>query len=258
MLAKIMLTRNKTTVSEKLYGEWINEHIADNNFHESTGFDDDVKKQLVIQLEKTSDSYVDNFINVLNEIEVVNERNNSYYLHGLKKINIYFKKTMAQCTHYENPLHVFFHEMGHAIDYNMGGYERLSSDNSFKKAFRKDISMIIQKIDDENEILEMREIRNDDESRGIQDIFSSLPYLNEKGEFEGKFNNKNVGRLEPYYMHPSQYWMRLDDPAIDARSELFAHISAAQASKKQQDYMRKYFPNSFKTFSTLMKKSQAL
>ena len=71
-----------------------------------------------------------------------------------------------------------------------------------------------------------------------------------------EFNNVNVYNLRPRYMHQPDYWRRLNDPAIDARSELFAHISAAQASKKQQEYMREYFPNSFKTFTELMEKSR--
>jgi hypothetical protein len=241
---------------EKITEKWISEHIEDSTFHEATGFDDGVRKQLVKQLEKTSDSYKKNFIDVLNEIEVVNRDLEQYYMHGLKIINIDLKAVMGLCAHYENPLHVFFHEMGHAIDYNRGGYERLSLGDSFKKAFSEDIHLLIERLNDEDEVFEMRRIRSDDESRGIQDIFSSLPYLNEKGEFEGEFNNVNVYNLRPRYMHQPDYWRRLNDPAIDARSELFAHISAAQASKKQQEYMREYFPNSFKTFTELMEKSR--
>lgn len=260
MLAKINLTelakgkiiRKEMFFFRMYFNEWINRNIPVNNFCESTGFNGDTKKMLVEQLEKTSNSYKKIFIETLKKIQVVNTEDSGFYNPNLKILNIDFEKYIKQCIFYENPLHVFFHEMGHAIDYNNNHFAPLSNTESFKEAFKKDISLINQKLNDENEVLKMQEIRNDFESRGIQDIFSSLPYLNEKGEFEGKLNNKNISRLKPRFSHMPAYWRRLDNPAIDARSELFAHISAAQTSLKQQAYMKQYFPNSFKSFAKLL------
>ena len=260
MLAKVMLTEEtigrghegEKSFSITSINEKISRSIPVNNFCEATGFNDDIKEMLVEQLKKTSNSYRKNFIETLKEIQVVNVDKRSFYRHDQKSLNIDLKKRVKACSFYENPLHVFFHEMGHAIDYNRCDTTRFTFSDVFKEAFRKDISLLIQKLSDENEVIKMQKIRNDHESRGIQDIFSSLPYLNKKGEFKGKLNNENVNKLKPNYVHEESYWTRRNDPAIDARSELFAHISAAQASKKQQEYMRQYFPNSFKAFSELL------
>ena len=234
-----------TSINEK-----ISRSIPVNNFCESTGFNDDIKEMLVEQLKKTSNSYRKNFIETLKKIQVVNVDEDWYYFQ--KKININLDECLNQYNNLENPLLVFFHEMGHAIDYNSDDHTLLSDSDVFKEAFRKDISLLIEKLNDENEVTKMREIHNDYESAGVQDIFSSLPSLNKKGEFKGKINNENVNRLEPYFIHEDDYWLDGNDPAINARVELFANISAAQASKKQQEYMKQYFPNSFKAFSKLL------
>ncbi len=254
--AKATAPKSKTTASASKFDEkWFNKNIKDNGFSSGTKFDEDIKKEMIKQLEKTPDAYKQTFIGTLKKIKNVNyDDGRSYYKDGSRIININLERKMKECKHYENPLHVYFHEMGHAIDYNAtpDGL-RFTSGTEFKKAFKKDIEGLNKKIS--SGLGKLNSLRLDDESRGLQDIFSSLPYLNEKGEFKGKINSR-ANYIRYNFAHSSDYWRRNDNPAVDARSELFAHLSAAQCSKKQQEYMKEYFPNCWEAFNDLISNSK--
>lgn len=253
----IIKPENKNPVS-KFDEKWLNRNIKDNKFNTATGFNEDVKKEMIKQLEKTPDAYKRTFIGTLKDIAGANyrDKNRSYYRNGDRAINIDLVGRMKDCKNYENPLHVWFHEMGHAIDYRArSGGGRFSAGVDFKEAFKKDIALLNNKMSTSSGIKAMNALRYDDESRGLQDIFSSLKYINEKGEFKNKIS-KNVDQVRWNFAHSSDYWRRENNPAVDARSELFAHLSAAQCSKKQQEYMKEYFPNSWETFNELISNSK--
>ena len=129
MLAKVMLTEEaigRGHEGEKCFSitsinEKISRSIPVNNFCESTGFNDDIKEMLVEQLGKTSNSYRKLFIETLNKVQVVNMEDGCFYTPSLKMVNIDLERCMTECNHYENPLHVFFHEMGHANHFGVAG-----------------------------------------------------------------------------------------------------------------------------------------
>lgn len=255
----------KPVTKVALNKKWIENNIDDKKFLSSSKFDANTKKEMVKQLDKTSDAYKKNFIGALDDINEVAQRDpnyKSYYEHRIKSVNIDLERKQNECQFYENPLHVFFHEMGHAIDQNatygnkvVGGW--LSYKPEFKEAFRKDIDLLNNRLSlGANEIKKINKLTNDDESRGIQDVFSSLRSLNEKGSFKGKINS-NHQQLQFYFQHSkTEYWDIYNDPATIARSELFAHISAAQTSAVQQKYMKEYFPNCFDEFTRIIEGSR--
>lgn len=256
--AKPIIEPEDKKSASKFDEKWLNRNIKNNKFNTATGFNEDVKKEMIKQLEKTPDAYKRSFVGTLKDIAGANyrDKNRSYYRNGDRAINIDFVGRMKDCKNYENPLHVWFHEMGHAIDYRArSGGGRFSASVDFKEAFKKDIALLNDKMSTSDGIKAMNALRYNDESRGLQNIFSSLKYINEKGEFKNKIS-KNVDQVRYNWSHSDEYWRRENNPAVDARSELFAHLSAAQCSKKQQEYMKEYFPNSWETFNELISNSK--
>ena len=246
-------TSTTSTVDEK----WLRRNLKVDKLKDVTNDPNKVMDEMIKQLNKTSDEYKKSFVGVYKKTKFdYLEKDSAYYENWSKRVNINLDIRMRDCANYENPLHVFFHEMGHNIDYNARkGTFRFTQSPELKEAFKKDIDVLNKLMSDPAELKALNDIMRDNESRGIQDIFSSFKTLNSKGPFKNKINS-NYTQVRFRFCHDDEYWNREKDPTIDARSELFAHMSAAQCSDKQREYMEKYFPNSFKEFDNALKISK--
>lgn len=132
---------------------------------------------------------------------------------------------------------VLCHEMGHHFDYmtiygrgSAKGYS--SASKEFVDAMLKDKSAIMK--------MDLADIKTDmwkdNYSKGVQDALEGL----------------GVGRYR--WGHGERYWNRNGASGRDAMTacELFANISSAHYSKKEMEYMMKYFPESVKAFKKII------
>ncbi len=141
-----------------------------------------------------------------------------------------------------------FHEFGHAMDDILGGRGKLSTKKEFSSAFEKDLVTLKNRYnsDPEKFMSYVKSVVSDNNSNGVQDIFSAIPHIKTK-EFDGS----SLPKLPTGWRHTDEYWTR-KDAAKEAQSELFAHISASRCSDMQGYYIDEFFPNSTKAFEELL------
>lgn len=147
---------------------------------------------------------------------------------------------------FENNLTTLFHEMGHAIDdlASRTVYSK-SSKYKFSGAMLEDFEDIVKSLKTGDGRITPRDIANlfsDDNSSGVQDILGSAKFIAKKFSVLGDYRYK--------WAHSDAYWKR-SNAQFEAASELFAHISSAQVSKKEMAYIEKYFPKAKAEFDKI-------
>lgn len=187
-----------------------------------------------------------------------------YSFSGKKMINL--DKYGTYRSSRTNHVGTLYHEMGHAIDALASGERKYSSMSKygFQDAMVNDLLNIEKRLSESKEFVADLKfgIFTDDDSSGIQDIFSATSNMGateykgftKKGGFEkmdritgmcGEYD------INPNWKHSDQYWQR-SDAVQEAASELFAHISAAQVSPEEMEMMQDLFPESVKAFDKIL------
>lgn len=213
----------------------------------------DTRRMVIDTVMKTDENYRKCFISTMKQVRFYDDGGKAYYRDSGKTISINFDKILAR----DKSLGTLFHENGHAMDaaygrlktgkYFLDYHDRASMSPKFLAAIDKDMAYLDKNID---KLGYHRDIWNDS-SKGVQDFFSSLKPLNDKGPRKGKIPT-GLRNQRHNWGHSYDYYTRKDDPMIDASSELFANISGGYGDEKQMAYMRKYFPNSVKEFENII------
>lgn len=158
--------------------------------------------------------------------------NYSPYSQALHLTKVYKRNKM------ENPHSPLFHEFGHAIDDLALDYTHastFSSSSKFTKALFKDLDALKKNLANGKVTKqELLMLRQDDNSNGVQDILGAAKYLDSRYE--------EISSIRYKWGHSDDYWQNGPIEYIMS-SELFAHMSSANVSQKESEYMDKYFPN---------------
>jgi hypothetical protein len=213
------------------------------------------KDELVKGLKNGTDGWQKAFAKVSKSSKFkgfVNEKTGAFYSPANKFVNIDLAaiQKQAESSGIENKMHTLFHEMGDAID-DYGTY-KYSQSVKFTKAFKDDVKKIFADYKKDDGMMfsyKFGQLKLDDNSRGIQDIFSGLNNAEKIGNAKNPFYEEKV---RTNWSHSNDYWTRRDVEK-EMKSELFAHLSAAQASPTQRKMMEQWFPNSLSTFEEMLK-----
>lgn len=174
----------------------------------------------------------------------------SYYNSGWNKIVLDKEAIKAWAsTETQSGKQVLFHEIGHAIDDLAPGSAAKYSKSAkfgFKDAMLKDMKTINEacKSGDNAFISGLREVIEDDSSKGVQDAISAM-------HCKGIGLKDTQNTVQIHWGHSQEYYER-KNAANEAASELFANMCGAKADPKAQEYIEKYFPNASKTFEQII------
>jgi hypothetical protein len=220
------------------------------------GMTQEQKDELVKGLKNGTEGYQKAFAKASKNSKfkgLVNIEKGSYYSCSDKFVNIDLAAIQKQAESYglENKMHTLFHEMGHAIDSNTPIGTKYSQSVKFTEAFKNDVKKIFTDYEKthKNFNINFNTLLKNDNSRGIQDIFSGL---NNVKEIENVKNPFYDNKIRTKWSHSNSYWTR-GNVEDEIRSELFAHLSAAQASPTQKEMMQNWFPNSLAAFEDILK-----
>lgn len=246
---------------------WVAESISSDKFKKSAKNANKARNDTITAVMKTPENYRKCFINALKNVRFFDDNQKAYYQDGSRSISINFDKILKR----DRSLGTLFHENGHAMDYmimrlrnpkkkeyQFKAKDRTSQLPKFLSAIDKDLKYIADNIDNPESSLSVysSDIWNNG-SKGVQDFISALKPLNDQGPRKGKIPNKLL-KLRYHWGHSYDYYMRYDDPMIDAASELFANISGGYADAEQMKYMKRYFPNSVKAFEEIIDETAKL
>lgn len=215
--------------------------LIDNmNVGRRRGFPEKYYNEFVDELMKCDEDYKRLWAKYAKDISSheSNGSSEAWYMRGRRRLCISVTGEYKQAVNRGlDKFSVLCHEMGHHFDnmtiYGKGsGLGYSSSCNEFIDAMLKDHSAILA--------LDMKEVSQDmwrsDFSKGVQDAFEGL----------------KVGRYK--WGHGEKYWNRNGEDGRNAMvaSELFAHISSANYSPGEMEYINKYFPESVKVFKKII------
>lgn len=236
--------------------DWVEKSIDENKFKENASNAKDARDKTIEAIMKTPENYRKCFTNTLKNVKFFNENDKAFYRDGEKGISINFDKTLKR----DKSLGTLFHENGHAMDYaymyarnpkkrawQFKDKDRTSQLPNFLSAIEKDLDYISKNIDK----LDYHKDMWSDASKGVQDFFSALKPLNDKGLRKGKIP-ENLLNVRYNGSHSYNYYTRKSDPMVDAASELFANISGGYGDPNQMKYMKKYFPNAVSAFDDII------
>lgn len=231
--------------------EWVDSKFK--KFKKSAGFTDEQYEYFQVELCNADTRYQQAFRKVANSksFKGFEDSENAFYKPSEGKVYMNFEKCMKQAQSYgfDTRHKTLFHEFGHAMDDILGSRNgKLSARSEFSKAFEKDLMALKDKHDSDPEkfMSYIKSVVSDDNSNGVQDIFSALPHIKTK-EFDGS----SLPKLPANWRHTDEYWTR-KNAVKEAQSELFAHISASRCSDMQGYYIDEFFPNSTKAFEELL------
>lgn len=232
---------------------WIETQIDKEKFNLSAEDGKKAREQAIDAIMKTPENYRKCFADTLKKVKFFNENDKAFYKDSQKGISINFDKILKR----DKSLGTLFHETGHAMDYaymyarnknkRVWNKDRTSQLPQFLSAIEKDL----QHISKNRNSLGYNKDMWDDASKGVQDFFSALRPLNDKGPRKNKIP-RNLLDLRYNWSHSYDYYTRYDDPMVDAASELFANISGGYGDPNQMKYMQKYFPNSVEAFNGII------
>ena len=236
--------------------EWVEKNIDKDKFYVSSKDSDKARDKTIEAIMKTPENYRKCFTNTIKNVNFLDDNGKAYYMDGSKRISINFEKILKR----DGSLGTLFHENGHAMDYaymyasnpkkkawEFGDKDRTSQLPSFLSAIDKDLKSLSKNIDTLNYHKDMW----DNSSKGVQDFFSALKPLNDKGPRKGTIP-ENLLDVRYRWSHSYSYYTRKSDPMVDAASELFANISGGYGDENQMKYMKKYFPNSVEAFGKII------
>lgn len=104
---------------------------------------------------------------------------------------------------------------------------------------------------DASEQMKLYKLWDDDNSSGIQDVLGAAKYL--KGNYE------EISSVRYKWHHSAEYWTKRGQTKQGQKyteekvaKELFAHISSAQVSQKEMEYIKEYFPRALEKFNNVI------
>ena len=252
-VSKVAKQVKKEKVPDK---EWVENSISKNKFTKNAVDANDARDKTIEAIMKTPENYRKCFTDTLKNVSFFDDNGKAFYQDSSKRISINFDKILKR----DKSLETLFHENGHAMDYaymyahnpkkkryQFSDKDRTSQLPNFLSAIEKDLSHISKNINTMNYSKHMW----DDASKGVQDFFSALKPLNDKGPRAGTIP-ENLLSVRYKWSHSYDYYTRKSDPMVDAASELFANISGGYGDPNQMKYMEKYFPNSVKAFGDII------
>ncbi len=236
--------------------EWVEKSIDKDKFIENAKNAEGARDKTIKAIMETPENYRKCFTNTLKNVNFFDDNGKAFYRNNSKSISINFDKILSR----DNSLGTLFHENGHAMDYaymyarnpkkskwRFEDKDRTSQLPNFLSAIEKDLDYISKNIDK----LDYHKDVQSDGSKGVQDFFSALKPLNDKGPRKGKIP-ENLLSVRYRWSHSYDYYTRKSDPMVDAASELFANISGGYGDPNQMKYMEKYFPNAVKEFGLII------
>lgn len=223
----------------------------------------------VLASDFVSDDYRKVFKKAVGNVrEYTNNSNGSYYnpkawAHGTNYVNL---SPSSISKNFSNKYKTIFHELGHAIDDLASGFDKKYSSMpkyGFREALVEDVLGLVKRLDNDPEYAaRIRDMLRDNDSHGVQDALSSLPYF-EFTEYKGLKGKKNEWKVEeitsindfynirPRWGHSPDYWSR-SDAVNESASELFANISSATVCEEEMAYMKECFPRSVECFNNII------
>lgn len=233
---------------------YLEKEISDDVFNECAQNSAYRRQQMIDNLSGASNDYKRCFTGTLSQItyEKPPEGKGAFYRDSDRGIRVDLDKVFKR----DGNLGTLFHETGHAMDYYYGRLMRgpnASATKMFRDAVKRDIENLAKFVNTPEGARFVRDMLDNDSSKGAQDFFSAFKPLNDQGPLKGKIPPE-LRRLRYFWGHDYDYYCRHWDPMKDAASELFANISHITGDPNAEKYMKTLFPESCGAFNKIMKK----
>lgn len=230
--------------------EWLAKNAVPPRMTQGFNYNEDDRNAIIDRLAGAgvSDNYRYAFSKANKDIATYGN-DGSYYRHAQLRVCVSANSKEMSKLKSENPYTTVFHEMGHAIDRLAGS--KYSNRTEFVQAMISDMDRLAERLK-KGEITrrDFDGLASRKNTNGIQDVLGAMSYI-KPGDPDYNASYAAIGGARYSWAHSSSYWQR-NDARLEAASELFAHISAAQVSPETMKEMKEYFPKTTAEFDNIM------